>query len=155
MGVRTIISNPYVVKENKSQAIIDFKVTASNLLLYLLDTVLNISIVRLMLLIVRNKNFDLFYKFTILVLQKDGNVIKGFGISILQNKLFLTSQEPASLSAVHRFNYAEGAELLTRDLEYPYQVHVYHRVRQPDLPGKCVPRQPVPSNIQSLCWLPW
>ncbi|XP_021351873.1 prolow-density lipoprotein receptor-related protein 1-like isoform X3 [Mizuhopecten yessoensis] len=77
-----------------------------------------------------------------------GNVIKGLGISLLQNTLYMTSSE--SLWAVHRYNYNQGPHLLTRDLEYPSQVHVYHRVRQPDLPDSQT-SPCTPSTCDHLC----
>ncbi|XP_060065626.1 low-density lipoprotein receptor-related protein 1-like [Ylistrum balloti] len=79
-----------------------------------------------------------------------GNVIKGLGISILQNTIYMSSQLPESLWAIHRYNYSLGAHLLTRDLDNPTQVHVYHRIRQPDLQDS-VPSPCTPDTCEHLC----
>ena len=54
-----------------------------------------------------------------------------YGISVLENFLYLSDRHENTVVKMHRYNYSVEPQILIGNLSLPGQVHVYHRARQP------------------------
>ncbi|KAL8579462.1 hypothetical protein ACOMHN_026827 [Nucella lapillus] len=63
------------------------------------------------------------------------NVLNVFSMSLLENYLYVINHQNHSVVQIHRYDPLQPASLLTATVGTPNVVKVYHRVRQPILPG--------------------